>query len=441
VKYRLPTTATAPFCPSATTDTVNIPANASFLRKLMLFVGPGLLISIGYMDPGNWATAIEAGSRFGYALLFVVVLASLSGMVLQNLCSRLGIATGRDLAQLSAERYSHRVGMGQWILAELSILATDLAEVLGAALAFHLLLGVSITTGVALTAFDTVIVLALQGANFRRLEAIVLGLIATIATCFFIELVLIKPFWPDVVAGLKPSWEMLSNQEPLYIAIGILGATVMPHNLYLHSSVVQTRVNGTSVESKASAIRYARVDTIASLSLALVINAAILILAAAAAAFHGTGHTDIVEIQDAYHLLDPLVGGAVASVLFGIALLAAGQSSTFTGTIAGQVVLEGFLKAKIPCWQRRLATRGLALVPAFVGVIWFGDGAVGKMLVLSQVVLSLQLPFALWPLIRFTSDPQLMGPFANSRLTKTLAWGLFGLISGANLTLMFFWVT
>jgi manganese transport protein len=405
----------------------------------MLFVGPGLLISIGYMDPGNWATAIEAGSRFGYALLFVVVLASLSGMVLQNLCSRLGIATGRDLAQLSSERYSHRVGMGQWVLAELSILATDLAEVLGAALAFHLLLGVSITTGVALTAFDTVIVLALQGANFRRLEAIVLGLIATIATCFFIELVLIKPFWPDVVAGLKPSWEMLSNQEPLYIAIGILGATVMPHNLYLHSSVVQTRVNGTSVESKASAIRYARVDTIASLSLALVINAAILILAAAA--FHGTGHTDVVEIQDAYHLLDPLVGGAVASVLFGVALLAAGQSSTFTGTIAGQVVLEGFLKAKIPCWQRRLATRGLALIPALIGVIWFGDGAVGKMLVLSQVVLSLQLPFALWPLIRFTSDKQLMGPFVNSRLTKTLAWGLFGLISGANLTLMFFWVT
>jgi manganese transport protein len=213
----------------------------------------------------------------------------------------------------------------------------------------------------------------------------------------------------------------------------------MPHNLYLHSSVVQTRVNGTSVESKASAIRYARVDTIASLSLALVINAAILILAAAA--FHGTGHTDVVEIQDAYHLLDPLVGGAVASVLFGVALLAAGQSSTFTGTIAGQVVLEGFLKAKIPCWQRRLATRGLALIPALIGVIWFGDGAVGKMLVLSQVVLSLQLPFALWPLIRFTSDKQLMGPFVNSRLTKTLAWGLFGLISGANLTLMFFWVS
>jgi manganese transport protein len=421
------------------TDTVAIPANASFARKMMLFVGPGLLISIGYMDPGNWATAIEAGSRFGYSLLFVVVLASLSGMVLQNLCSRLGIATGRDLAQLSAQRYSPNVAKGQWILAELSILATDLAEVLGAALAFHLLLGVSITTGVALTAFDTVIVLALQGANFRRLEAIVLGLIVTIATCFFIELVLIKPFWPDVVAGLKPSWDVLSNQEPLYIAIGILGATVMPHNLYLHSSVVQTRVNGTTQAAKASAIKYARVDTIGSLSLALIINAAILILAAAA--FHGTGHTAVVEIQDAYHLLDPLVGGTLASVLFGVALLAAGQSSTFTGTIAGQVVLEGFLNAKIPCWQRRLITRGLALIPAFIGVIWFGDGAVGKMLVLSQVVLSLQLPFALWPLIKFTSDKQLMGPFANSLTTQVLAWGLFGLISLANLTLMYFWVS
>ena len=439
MKYKLPTTATAPFCPSAVTDTVSIPANASFARKMMLFVGPGLLISIGYMDPGNWATAIEAGSRFGYSLLFVVVLASLSGMVLQNLCSRLGIATGRDLAQLSAQRYSPNVAKGQWILAELSILATDLAEVLGAALAFHLLLGVSITTGVALTAFDTVIVLALQGANFRRLEAIILGLIATIATCFFIELMLIKPFWPDVFAGLKPAWDVLSNQEPLYIAIGILGATVMPHNLYLHSSVVQTRVNGKTEANKASAIRYARVDTIASLSLALIINAAILILAAAA--FHGTGHTGVVEIQDAYHLLDPLVGGTLASVLFGVALLAAGQSSTFTGTIAGQVVLEGFLNAKIPCWQRRLITRGLALIPAFIGVIWFGDGAVGKMLVLSQVVLSLQLPFALWPLIRFTSDKQLMGPFANSTTTQVLAWGLFGLISLANLTLMYFWVS
>ncbi|HBO7424285.1 MULTISPECIES: Nramp family divalent metal transporter [Pseudomonas aeruginosa group] len=433
----MPTTATAPFCPSAVSHSVAVPADASPLRKLALFVGPGLLVSVGYMDPGNWATAIEAGSRFGYALLFVVVLASFSGMLLQSLCSRLGIATGRDLAQLSRERYRPGVARGQWLLAELSIVATDLAEVLGAALAFHLLLGVSITTGVVLTAFDTLIVLALQGANFRRLEAIVLGLIATIGACFFVELVLIKPYWPDVAAGLRPSWDTLGSQEPLYLAIGILGATVMPHNLYLHSSVVQTRVNGDDAASKRSAIRFSRFDTIGSLSLALLVNAAILILAAAA--FHGTGHTEVVEIQDAYHLLDPLVGGALASFLFGFALLAAGQSSTFTGTIAGQVVMEGFLRAKIPCWQRRLITRGLALVPALLGVLWLGEGAVGKLLVLSQVLLSLQLPFALWPLIRFSGDRGLMGEFVNPPWVSALAWLLFGLISAANLALLYFW--
>ncbi|MBH9369122.1 Nramp family divalent metal transporter [Pseudomonas aeruginosa] len=433
----MPTTATAPFCPSAVSHSVAVPADASPLRKLALFVGPGLLVSVGYMDPGNWATAIEAGSRFGYALLFVVVLASFSGMLLQSLCSRLGIATGRDLAQLSRERYRPGVARGQWLLAELSIVATDLAEVLGAALAFHLLLGVSITTGVVLTAFDTLIVLALQGANFRRLEAIVLGLIATIGACFFVELVLIGPYWPDVAAGVWPAWDTLSSQEPLYLAIGILGATVMPHHLYLHSSVVQTRVSGDDAASKRSAIRFSRLDTIGSLSLALLVNAAILILAAAA--FHGSGHTEVVEIQDAYHLLDPLVGGALASFLFGFALLAAGQSSTFTGTIAGQVVMEGFLQAKIPCWQRRLITRGLALVPALIGVLWLGEGAVGKLLVLSQVVLSLQLPFALWPLIRFSSDRGLMGEFVNPRWVSALAWSLFGLISAANLTLLYFW--
>lgn len=436
--YKLPTTATAPFCPSAVSHSVTIPPGASLGRRLMLFLGPGLLVSVGYMDPGNWATAIEAGSRFGYALLFVVVLASLSGMVLQSLCSRLGIATGRDLAQLCRERYRPGVARGQWLLAELSIIATDLAEVLGAALAFHLLLGVSLTVGVVLTAFDTLIVLALQGANFRRLEAIVLGLIATIGACFFIELLLVRPHWPEVAAGLRPSWEVLSGQEPLYLAIGILGATVMPHNLYLHSSVVQTRVNGVDEASKRSAIRFARFDTIGSLSLALLVNGAILVLAAAA--FHGNGHTEVVEIQDAYHLLDPLVGGALASFLFGFALLAAGQSSTFTGTIAGQVVMEGFLQAKIPCWQRRLITRALALAPAIAGVLWLGEGAVGKLLVLSQVVLSLQLPFALWPLIRFTSDRRLMGPFANSLPVALLAWALFGLIALANLTLLYFWL-
>ncbi|WP_146541156.1 Nramp family divalent metal transporter [Pseudomonas bubulae] len=434
MKFRLPTTATAPFCPSEVSGSVPVDASAPFFRRVLRFAGPGLLISIGYMDPGNWATAIEAGSRYGYHLLFVVLLASLAGMAVQCLCSRLGIATGRDLAQLCRERYSKRSARVQWLLAEISIIATDLAEVLGCALAFHLLLGCSLTTGIALTAFDTLLVLALQGRGFRRLEAIMLALAMTIVGCFFVELVLIKPYWPDVFEGFKPSLSAISDAAPLYIAIGIIGATVMPHNLYLHSSIVQTRLTGSDYASKLDAVRLSRIDTIGSLALALLVNAAILILAAAA--FHQTGNTDVVEIQDAYRMLDPLVGGAMASILFGVALLASGQSSTFTGTIAGQVIMEGYLNLKIPCWQRRLITRGLALVPAFLGVWLMGDDAVGKLLILSQVVLSLQLPFALYPLIRMTSDKRLMGPFANRLPTRLLAWFLFAVISCANLWLI-----
>jgi len=434
LKFRLPTTATAPFCPSEVSGSVPVDASAPFFRRVLRFAGPGLLISIGYMDPGNWATAIEAGSRYGYHLLFVVLLASLAGMAVQCLCSRLGIATGRDLAQLCRERYSKRSARVQWLLAEISIIATDLAEVLGCALAFHLLLGCSLTTGIALTAFDTLLVLALQGRGFRRLEAIMLALVMTIVGCFFVELVLIKPYWPDVFEGFKPSLSAISDAAPLYIAIGIIGATVMPHNLYLHSSIVQTRLTGSDYASKLDAVRLSRIDTIGSLALALLVNAAILILAAAA--FHQTGNTDVVEIQDAYRMLDPLVGGAMASILFGVALLASGQSSTFTGTIAGQVIMEGYLNLKIPCWQRRLITRGLALVPAFLGVWLMGDDAVGKLLILSQVVLSLQLPFALYPLIRMTSDRRLMGPFANRLPTRLLAWFLFAVISCANLWLI-----
>ena len=434
MKFRLPTTATAPFCPSEVSGSVPVDASAPFFRRVLRFAGPGLLISIGYMDPGNWATAIEAGSRYGYHLLFVVLLASLAGMAVQCLCSRLGIATGRDLAQLCRERYSKRSARVQWMLAEISIIATDLAEVLGCALGFHLLLGCSLTTGIALTAFDTLLVLALQGRGFRRLEAIMLALVMTIVACFFVELVLIKPYWPDVFDGFKPSLSAISDAAPLYIAIGIIGATVMPHNLYLHSSIVQTRLTGSDYASKLDAIRLSRIDTIGSLALALLVNAAILILAAAA--FHQTGNSDVVEIQDAYRMLDPLVGGAMASILFGVALLASGQSSTFTGTIAGQVIMEGYLDLRIPCWQRRLITRGLALVPAFLGVWLMGDDAVGKLLILSQVVLSLQLPFALYPLIRMTSDKRLMGPFANRLPTRLLAWFLFAVISCANLWLI-----
>ncbi|WP_244828481.1 Nramp family divalent metal transporter [Caballeronia sp. TF1N1] len=432
--FKLPTTATAPFCPSEVKGSVAVAPGASSWKKLLQFAGPGLLISIGYMDPGNWATDIEAGSRYGYDLLFVVVLSSLAAMVLQCLSMRLGIVTGRDLAQLSRERYAKPVAHAQWALAELSIIACDLAEVLGGALAFHLLFGCSLMWGVIFTAFDTLIVLGLKGKNFRDLEAIMLGLIATIGLGYIVELVLVKPHWASVAAGLVPSISLFSQREPLYLAIGILGATVMPHNLYLHSSIVQTRVVQRDKKSLASAIGLSRIDTIVALVLALLINAAILILAASA--FHATGHTQVTEIEDAYKLLAPIVGTGLAAVLFAVTLFASGQSSTFTGTIAGQVIMEGFLHLKIPCYQRRFITRALALVPALIGVYAMGNGAVGKLLVASQVVLSLQLPFALWPLIRMTSDRTLMGEFANAMTTKLLAWLLFVVISVANVWLV-----
>ncbi|PCE22799.1 divalent metal cation transporter [Paraburkholderia acidicola] len=433
MQFKLPTTATAPFCPSEVQGTVAVSPSAPFWKKLLQFAGPGLLISIGYMDPGNWATDIEAGSRYGYSLLFVVVLSSLAAMVLQCLSMRLGIVTGQDLAQLSSSRYSPMVARGQWLLAELSIVACDLAEVLGGALAFHLLFKCSLTVGVLLTAFDTLIVLGLKGKNFRDLEAIMLGLVATIGLGYVIELALVQPHWPSVLQGMVPSWSAVSEREPLYLAIGILGATVMPHNLYLHSSIVQTRAVKRDARSIASAIGLSRIDTLVSLTLALLINAAILILAAAA--FNATGHNQVTEIEDAYKLLAPIVGTGFAAVLFAITLLASGQSSTFTGTIAGQVIMEGFLKMKIPCWQRRFITRALALIPALIGVSMLGNDAVGKLLVASQVVLSLQLPFALYPLIRMTDDRTLMGAFANRLPTRVLAWFLFVAISVANLWL------
>jgi manganese transport protein len=432
---KLPTNATAPFCPSEVSGTVNVPENDPLWKKILRYAGPGLLVSVGYMDPGNWATAIQGGSQFGYDLLFVVVLSSLAAIVLQCLSMRLGIVTGKDLAVHCREQYSPVHAKGLWVFAELSIIACDLAEVLGCALAFHLLLGVSLPVGVALTAFDTIIVLGLKGTGFRKLEAIVLGLVATIGVCLFTELFLVDPDPRAVMAGLVPSLEKLGQRDALYLAIGILGATVMPHNLYLHSSVVQTRVLRHDLNedgaSLAEAIRMSRIDTVVSLFLALFINGAILVLAAAA--FHKPGGGNVMDIDQAYYLLAPVAGTAAAAILFGLALLASGQSSTFTGTIAGQVIMEGFLKLRIPCWQRRLLTRALALGPAMVGVLTLGDHAIGKMLVGSQVVLSLQLPFAMYPLIRLTSRRDLMGQFVNKWWTTVLSWFLFVVISSANL--------
>jgi len=386
------------------------------------------------MDPGNWATDIESGSRFGYGLLFIVLLASLAAMLLQTLCVRLGVVVQKDLARVCRDHYTPGINRFLWLGAELAIVACDLAEVLGGALALHLLFGVSVTTGIAITAFDTVLVLGMQGAGFRRVEAIVLGLVLTIAGCFVVELAMSQPNWFGVAMGFVPSLERLQQPGALYLAIGIVGATVMPHNLYLHSSIVQTRRVAPTLAGRREAVRFGTLDALVSLALAFLVNAAIMILAASA--FHGSGHREVADIADAYRLLAPIVGTALAATLFAVALLASGQSSTFTGTIAGQIVMEGFLDLKIPCWQRRLLTRMLALVPAFIGVWWLGEGAIGKMLVLSQVVLSFQLPFAMWPLIRFTSSRTLMGEFANGPVVKLLAWGLFVVIGVANVWLI-----
>jgi manganese transport protein len=433
--FGLPKTATAPFCPAEVRGAVAVPAGLSSWKRALRFAGPGLLVSVGYMDPGNWATDIEAGSRYGTALLFVVVLSSLAAIVLQTLSLRLGLVTGRDLAQMSRDRYGPRTVRVQWLLAEIAIIACDIAEVLGSALAFKLLLGVPLWAGVLLTALDTLIVLGLKGKGFRQLEAIILGLVGTIGICFLVQLILVRPDAGAVARGLAPSLDALKQGNALYLAIGIVGATIMPHNLYLHSSIVQTRVVPADEPGKRAALRLATLDTVVSLAVALFINAAILILAASA--FHRTGNTEVAGIEEAHRLLAPLTGAAVAGVLFAVALFASGQSSTFTGTIAGQVILEGFLNLSIPCWQRRLITRGLAIVPALVGVLTMGEHSVGKLLVLTQVVLSAQLPFAIFPLLRFTDDQALMGVFANGLATKAVAWTLFGVISSANAWLVF----
>ncbi|MEP6502497.1 MAG: Nramp family divalent metal transporter, partial [Betaproteobacteria bacterium] len=364
----------------------------------------------------------------------VIMISNLMAILLQALSAKLGIASGRDLAQACRDSYSRPVTIILWLLCEIAIAACDLAEVIGAAIALNLLFGLPLIWGVCLTALDVLIVLFLQHRGFRYVEALVIALIALIAGSFAVELWLAGPTLGGVASGFIPRTVILSDPNMLYIAIGILGATVMPHNLYLHSSIVQTRVTGQGDAGKASALRLSTLDTVGSLALALLVNAAILTLAAGA--FHGTGHAGVTEIQDAYHLLDPIVGSGVAALLFGVALLASGQSSTFTGTIAGQVIMEGFLDLKIPCWQRRLITRGLALVPALCGVLWLGDGGVGTLLVASQVVLSLQLPFAIWPLVRLTSDRAVMGAFANGPWLKFSAWGLFAVITAANVALL-----
>ena len=412
---------------------IRIPAGAGWMRKLLAFGGPGYLISVGYMDPGNWATDLAGGSAYGYGLLSIVVLSSLMAMLLQALSLRLGIATGRDLAQLSRERFGPRTAFALWILAEIGIVACDLAEVLGTAIALELLFGLPLLWGVLLTAFDTLLVLGLQRWGFRGIEALVIGLIVLITLCFGYELIVSSPDMAAILGGLVPRSEIIRNPDMLYVAIGIIGATVMPHNLYLHSALVRTRGYDESERGKREAIRFATIDSNIALSLALVINAAILVLAAAT--FHTSGHADVAELQDAYGLISPLLGAPLAATVFALALLAAGQNSTLTGTLAGQIVMEGFVQIRLQPWLRRLVTRALAVVPAAVVVALVGERASGDMLIGSQVVLSLQLPFAMIPLVWLTCDKRLMGAFANSRLLSAAAWVVSLVILALNLKL------
>ncbi|HVS52753.1 MAG TPA: Nramp family divalent metal transporter [Opitutaceae bacterium] len=414
--------------------TITVPLNASFWRKCLAFAGPGFLVAVGYMDPGNWATDLQGGSQFGYTLLSVILLSNLMAILLQHLCVKLGIATGRDLAQACRDHYSTPTVWLLWILCELAIAACDLAEVVGSAIALQLLFHIPLVWGCIITALDVMVVLLLQHRGFRYLEAVVIVLIATIGTCFAVELFVAKPVFGDVVAGLVPSAEILRHPGMLYVAIGILGATVMPHNLYLHSSIVQTRKYEQTAGGKREAIKFATLDSTFALMFALFINGAILVLAAAA--FHARGHGAVAEIQDAFHLLDGVLGVTFASAVFAVALLASGQNSTLTGTLAGQIVMEGFLNLRLRPWLRRLITRAIAIVPAVVVIGFFGESKSTALLVASQVCLSMQLGFACWPLMRFTSERAKMGEFVNPRWIKILGWTTTLLIIGLNLKLL-----
>jgi len=410
---------------------------AGFWRKMLAFSGPGYLVAVGYMDPGNWATDLAGGSAFGYTLLSIILLSNLMAILLQALCARLGIATQRDLAQACHDHYSAPVSFGLWILCELAICACDLAEVIGSAIALNLLFNIPLVVGVCITALDVLAVLYLQNKGFRYIEALVVVLILTIGGCFLFEVIFSKPDLGGVFAGFLPKSEIITNREMLYIAIGILGATVMPHNLYLHSSVVQTRKYEQTDSGKAEAIKFATIDSTVALMFALFINAAILIVAAAT--FHKHGQHGVAEIQDAYKLLSPMLGVPIASALFAFALLASGQNSTLTGTLAGQIVMEGFLNIRLRPWLRRLITRLIAIVPAVLTAAFFGSSGTAKLLLLSQVILSLQLSFAVVPLVMFTSNRNKMGEFVSPRWLKTLAWVTASIIVVLNVKYLSDW--
>ncbi len=419
----------APSLPEAH-RTVAIPSGAGFFRKMLAFAGPGYMVAVGYMDPGNWATDLAGGSGFGYTLLSVILLSNLMAVLLQALCARLGIVTGRDLAQACRDHYSKPVSIGLWFLCEIAICACDLAEVIGSAIALKLLFEIPLTWGVCLTALDVFAVLFLQHRGFRYVEALVVSLILLIGGCFALEIFWSHPSLGGIALGFIPVPKLVTDPHMLYAAIGILGATVMPHNLYLHSSIVQTRAFERTSEGKREAIHYATLDSTLALTFALFINAAILIVSAAT--FHTAGKTDVAEIQDAYHLLTPMLGATFASAAFAIALLASGQNSTLTGTLAGQIVMEGFLRIRLQPWLRRVLTRALAIIPAVIASALYGENGTAKLLLFSQVVLSLQLGFAVVPLVKFTSDRKKMGEFVAPRWMQVLAWLTAAIIIALN---------
>jgi len=410
---------------------VPVPKHFSWLRKLFAFAGPGYMVAVGYMDPGNWATDLGAGSAFGYSLLFVVLGSSVMAMILQYLSLKLGVATGRDLAQACRDFYSRRTSVVLWIFAEVAIIACDLAEIIGSAIGLNLLFHIPLTLGVLLTGLDVMLLVMLQKKGFRYLEALVLVLVVTIVGCFGYQIAVSHPSIADIAGGFLPTTRLLGDPKMMVLAVGILGATVMPHNLYLHSAIVQTRDYDESQDGKREAIWFSALDSTVALFLAFLVNASILIVAATV--FHRNGLNTVTEITEAHRLLAPILGSSVAGVVFALALLASGQNSTITGTLAGQIIMEGFLKLRLKPWVRRLLTRLLAIVPALVVIMIWGDHGLGTLLIISQVILSVQLPFAVFPLVQFTSNEITMGEFKNSTVLRIVAYGIGGLITCANL--------
>lgn len=417
----------------------SVTVRGSFFRRAAAFAGPGYLVAVGYMDPGNWATSIAGGSKFGYTLLVVALVANIMAIVLQSLSVRLSIASGRDLAQACRDAFPKPVGWLLWALAEIAIIATDIAEVIGTAIGLNLLFGIPLEIGVIITALDVFLILYLQRLGFRWIEALVVALLAVIAVCFVVQILLADPNWGDVIRGFAPTTEIVTNPDMLYLALGILGATVMPHNLYLHSGIVQTRAYGESIAEKREALKFATIDSMVALMFALMVNASILILAAAT--FNIGGRTEIAELGEAHSLLSPMLGAAFAPTLFGIALLCCGINSTVTATLAGQIVMEGFLRIQLAPWLRRLITRGLAIIPAAGVTIWFGQSGTAQLLILTQVVLSLQLSFAVFPLVIFTADKKKMGELVAPVWLVAFAVLIAVVIATLNVKLLYDFVT